>query len=52
MSAHGSSSSSEDVFSEENDLNVLNLYDSYGVNSGLLGDSGPRPYQFESSNVR
>ena len=48
--ARASSSSSEDVFSEESDSNVFNLYDSDGDNSELLEDSGP--YQFEPSRVR
>ncbi|KAK2556982.1 hypothetical protein P5673_020826 [Acropora cervicornis] len=52
MAARASSSSSEDVFSEESDSNVLNLYDSDGDNSELLEDSGPRPYQFEPRRVR
>ena len=52
MADHASSSSSEDVFSEESDLNVLNLYDSDGDNSELLENSGPSPYQFEPRRVR
>ena len=52
MAARASSSSSEDVFSEESDSNVLNLYDSDGDNSELFEDSGPRPYQFEPRRVR
>jgi len=52
MAARASSSISEDVFSEESDSNMLNLYDSDGDNSELLEDSGPRPYQFEPRRVR
>ena len=47
-----SSSSSEDVFSNDSDSNVLNLYDRDGDNSELLEDSGPRPYQFEPRRVQ
>ena len=47
MAARASSSSSEDVFSDESDSHVLNLHDSDGDNSELLEDSRPRPYQFE-----
>ena len=52
MAARASSSSSEDVFSEESDSNVLNLYDSDGDNSELFEDSGPRPYQYEPRRAR
>ena len=52
MAARASSSSSEDVFSEESDSNVFNLYDSDADNSELSEDSGSRPYQFEPRRVR
>ena len=46
MAALVSSSSSDDVFSEETDSNALNLvYDSNGDNSESLEESGQRPYQ-------
>ena len=44
MAARVSSSSSEDVFSEESDSNALSLvHDSDGDNPESLGESGPRP---------
>ena len=44
MAARVSSSSSEDVFSEESDANALSLvHDSDGDNPESLGESGPRP---------
>ena len=42
MAARASSSSSDDVLSEESDSNALNLYDSDGNNSEPFFESGPR----------
>lgn len=47
MAARSSSSSFDDVLSEGNDSNTLNLYSSDGDDSEPLGESGPRPYQHE-----
>ena len=47
------SSSSEDNLSDESDSNVVNLYDSDVITSVVpVGQSGPRPYQFEPRRVR
>ena len=44
MAARVSSSSSEDVFSEDSDSNALSLvHDSDGDNPESLRESGPRP---------
>ena len=44
MGVRVSSGSSEDVFSEDNDSNVLSLVnDSAGDNPESSGESGPRP---------
>ncbi|XP_022797149.1 uncharacterized protein LOC111335501 [Stylophora pistillata] len=51
MAARSSSCSSDDVLSEGSDSNALNLYDSDGDNSEPLGESGPRPYQYELRRV-
>ena len=51
MAASTSSSSSEDVLSEESDSSALNLYDSDGDNSENVQDAGPRPYQFEPRRI-
>ena len=51
MAARASTSSSEDVLSEESDSSALNLYDSDGDNPENVQDSGPRPYQFEPRRV-
>ena len=53
MAARVSSSSSEDVFSEDSDSNALSLvYDSDGDNPESLGESGPRPSQYDPRRVR
>ena len=41
MAARASSSSSDDVLSEESDSNALNLYDRDGNNSEPFVESGP-----------
>ena len=46
MAARASSSSSDDVLSEESDSNALNLYDSDGNNSEPFVESGSRPYPY------
>ena len=51
MAARASSSSSDDVLSEESDSNALNLYDSDGNNSEPFVESGPRPYQYEPRRI-
>ena len=51
MAARTSSSSSDDVLSEDSDSNALNLYDSDGNNSEPFVESGPRPYQYESRRI-
>ena len=51
MAARASSSSSDDVLSEESDSNALNLYDSDGNNSEPFVESGPRPYQYELRRI-
>ena len=49
MAARASSSSSDDVLSEESDSNALN--DSDGNNSEPFVESGPRPYQYEPRRI-
>ena len=51
MAARASSSSSDDVLSEESDSNALNLYDSDWNNSEPFVESGPRPYQYEPRRI-
>ena len=47
-----SSSSADDVFSEASDSNALRLvYGSDGNNPESLGESGPRPQQYEPRRV-
>ena len=53
MAARTTSSTSEDILSDESNLNVLNLYDSYVENlMKRFEESGPLPYQFEPPIVR
>ena len=52
MAARVSSSSSEDVFSEDSDSNALSLvYESDDDNPESPGESGPRPPQYEPRRV-
>ena len=53
MAARKTSSTSEDILSDESDLNVLNLYESDVENlMKRFEESGPLPYQFEPRRVR
>ena len=53
MAARRSSSSSEDLISEESDTNNLNFYGSDVEDSFVpLEECGPRPYRFEPRRVR
>ena len=53
MVARKASSTSEDILSDESDLNVLNLYDSDLENLvKRFEESGPLPYRFEPRRVR
>lgn len=53
MAARRTSSSSDDILSDESDSNVVNLYDSDVENLvERFEESGPRPYQFEPRRVR
>ena len=53
MAVRASSSSSEEILSDGNDLNDCNLYDSdVGDMSETSQDVGPRPYRFEPRRVR
>ena len=53
MAASRTSSSSEDILSDESDSNFVNLYDSDVENLvEHLEESGPRPYRFEPRRVR
>ena len=52
MGVRVSSGRLEDVFSEDSDSNALSLVnDSDGDNPESLGESGPRPYQYEPRRV-
>ena len=53
MAARRSSSSSEDLISEESDTNNINFYGSDVEDSFVpLEECGPRPYRFEPRRVR
>ena len=48
MAARQSSSSSEEILSDESELNEINLYDSDAVESlEPSANVGPRPYRFQ-----
>ena len=52
MAARKTSSTSEDILSDESDLNVLNLYDSDVENlMKRFEESGPLAYQIEPRRV-
>ena len=49
MAARQSSTSLEEILSDESELNEINLYDSDGVKSSEpSANVGPRPYGFET----
>ena len=53
MAARESSTSSEEISSDENDVNECNLFDSdVEETSEPSEDVGPRPYRFEPRRVR
>ena len=53
MAARSSSSSSDDMLSQESDSNNINFYGSDVDDSFVpLEECGPRPYQFEPRRVR
>ena len=53
MAARESSTSSEEISSDENDVNECNLFDSdVEETSEPSEDVGPRPYGFEPRRVR
>ena len=53
MAARQSSTSSEEISSDENDVNECNLFDSdVEETSEPSEDVGPRPYRFEPRRVR